>query len=418
MMIDTSAGFTHKLGFLYLGFGSLTVAFVLLALFATRGITNAHSELLEITRHNEQQARNAMLMRVAVRERSILLWHMMQTADVFERDELLQKFLEYGSQFGKARLDLENSSLANDENVLLDSVDVETRNRAPVLREFANLMMEEKGHITYEQRLDQAISEQVIVADLLDDLIAYQHDENENANSQNAEVISNILAWLIAGMVIIITLSILFAKLVVRQAHRQIFALKETQKQLGEANDELKLLARHDHLTGLPNRLYLLEHLETTLGLVRRHGQRAAVLYIDLDGFKAINDSYGHEVGDVFLTAISQRMQKQLRETDLLARLGGDEFVVLLTDMAQESEATMVAQKLLDTLASEFRLGRHLVLQASASIGICCLPTTEVGKDNIEQVLDCADQAMYKAKTSGKNCFHINCDAQPLRVAK
>jgi len=408
---------TNQLKYLYLGFGSLTAAFVLLALVATQQITQVHDELVDITQTNDWQLKNAMDMRVAVRERATLLWHMTLTDDIFDRDELMQEFLAYGNKFGIARTNLAESPLSPTESQLLAALDKETQKRAPELREFADLLMDDEGHSSYTARLDKSLSDQVVVADLIDVLIAHQSQENEDAREQNAQQVSTILTWLITGMVLIILLSVIFAKSVVRQAHVQIEKLKEAEKRLGEANDELRLLARHDHLTGLPNRLYLMEHLESSLALVRRHGQRGAVLYIDLDEFKPINDNHGHEAGDAYLIAISQRMREQLRETDLLARLGGDEFVVLLGDIAKNHEAIAVAEKLLDSLSQPVTLAPGLTVKGSASLGVCYL-RQDAGKD-AETVLGCADQAMYKAKSNGKNGFAVHSeDEQPLSVAR
>lgn len=162
--------------------------------------------------------------------------------------------------------------------------------------------------------------------------------------------------------------------------------------------------ARHDPLTGLPNRMLFAEGLQREIAQsARRREARYAVLFVDLDGFKLINDSLGHLIGDQFLVAIAQRIQSRLRPGDSMARLGGDEFAVLVTDVGGVDEVRAVADRVLGALAEPFDLqGREIY--ASASIGVVVGAGTYV---SVADLLRDADTAMYRAKSAGRGGYEI-----------
>jgi diguanylate cyclase (GGDEF)-like protein len=167
---------------------------------------------------------------------------------------------------------------------------------------------------------------------------------------------------------------------------------------------ELENLAHYDVLTGLPNRVLLADRLHHAMVHGLRRKQKLAVVYLDLDGFKSINDHHGHELGDFLLKQVTNRMKQALREGDTLARIGGDEFVAVLSDLNDRETAEPLLNRLLAAAAEPFRQG-ELLLHISASLGVTFYPQTDaVGAD---QLLRQADQAMYRAKLSGKNRFHF-----------
>jgi diguanylate cyclase (GGDEF)-like protein len=161
-------------------------------------------------------------------------------------------------------------------------------------------------------------------------------------------------------------------------------------------------LAHHDRLTGLPNRALLIERLQRAIARVRRSGGKGAVLFIDLDRFKAVNDSQGHAAGDELLKAVAARLQARLRTTDTLARHGGDEFVAVLENIHTGEDASVVARELIDLLETPFELsGRHTV-HIGGSIGISLFP--DHGTD-ADQLIERADTALYCAKNEGRGAF-------------
>ena len=162
-------------------------------------------------------------------------------------------------------------------------------------------------------------------------------------------------------------------------------------------------LAQHDFLTGLPNRVLLTERLSRAIGLAHRHGKQVALLFLDLDYFKNINDSLGHATGDELLQSVAERLKVNVRATDTVCRQGGDEFVVLLTEIERPLDASLIAEKLQISFASP-----HLVagqeLHVTLSIGISIYP--DDGLD-LDTVLQNADTAMYHAKARGRNNFQF-----------
>lgn len=164
------------------------------------------------------------------------------------------------------------------------------------------------------------------------------------------------------------------------------------------AQHDLALLAKHDALTGLANRLLLRERFQEASAAALRTGNRIALHFIDLDGFKPVNDSYGHPAGDAVLQEVARRLEASLRAEDTVARLGGDEFVILQADVAHEDEAEMLARRILRRLGAPYEIEAATV-NISASLGIAMSP--DLGLD-LERLLACADAALYRSKLGGK----------------
>ena len=169
------------------------------------------------------------------------------------------------------------------------------------------------------------------------------------------------------------------------------------------AEERIQYLAYYDALTGLPNRALLQDRLTKALAGARRQKDKIALLFLDLDGFKNINDSLGHPIGDLLLQEIAERLKTWGREQDTVARLGGDEFLILLTDIKDAPDAAVAAERLMDTMTTEFIVQGHS-FKVSCSIGISIFP--EHG-GNGETLISRADAAMYSAKESGRNSFRF-----------
>jgi diguanylate cyclase (GGDEF)-like protein/PAS domain S-box-containing protein len=182
-----------------------------------------------------------------------------------------------------------------------------------------------------------------------------------------------------------------------------ITTLKDYQRKLEHA-------AHHDILTGLPNRALLMDRLRHALAQCLRRGTTLAVVYLDLDGFKDVNDRYGHGMGDALLTKLSRRMQEALREGDTLARMGCDEFIAVLIDLADNSDCEPILARLLQAAASPVET-QDASLQVSVSMGVAFFPAS--GQDattlhtDPDQLIRRADQAMYQAKQAGRNCYRL-----------
>ena len=199
----------------------------------------------------------------------------------------------------------------------------------------------------------------------------------------------------------------------------ELLEVQVTQRtsELKSANDKLRLdleerkrvelsirhMAHHDALTGLPNRTLFRDRLTHAMAQADRYHQKLAVLFLDLDRFKAINDTLGHNVGDQLLKIAAERLRSCVRDCDTVARLGGDEFTVIVDDIMEVQDAAVVAQKILDTLSQPFNLHGHEVF-ISVSVGITLYPTDDESADNL---LRNADSAMYRAKEYGRNNYQF-----------
>ncbi len=207
----------------------------------------------------------------------------------------------------------------------------------------------------------------------------------------------------------------------------------KAQSALAEANEQLMLAALHaesvaetavselgelarsgqrDPLTNLPNRLLMLDRLESAIATARRRETRIAVLFIDLDNFKRINDTLGHAIGDEALKLAARRLQSAVRDSDTVSRHGGEEFLMLLPDISQAADAASIAHKLLGALAAPARAGEHR-LHLSASVGITIYPEDA---EDAQTLISRADAAMYRSKRRGPGGFEFY--AQKLSMTR
>ncbi|MGZ5015695.1 MAG: PAS domain S-box protein [Methylobacter sp.] len=178
----------------------------------------------------------------------------------------------------------------------------------------------------------------------------------------------------------------------------QLSAIAIERKRIEEL---MHLEASYDSLSGLPNRRLFCDRLREEIAKAERGGYSLAMLFIDLDRFKEVNDTLGHEAGDSLLVEAAQRIRACVRESDTVARLAGDEFVVILAEVGEIAPQNRVAQSIVESMARPFRIGEHIAY-VSASIGIAGYPQDA---DNVETLMGCADQAMYAAKQAGRNSF-------------
>jgi diguanylate cyclase (GGDEF)-like protein len=236
-------------------------------------------------------------------------------------------------------------------------------------------------------------------------------DGDGSWSGQKAEFAFRILtpwyaSWWFIGICVVAPL--VAAGVVVRLRVLSARRRERELQQLKAAHDEIRNLAFFDPLTGLPNRRLLLDRLQQTLAAGVRSNRKRALLFVDLDDFKTLNDTLGHHIGDLLLQEVARRILASIRETDTVARLGGDEFVVLLQDLSElpedaAAQAKIVAQKILATIHQPYRLdGREC--RSSSSIGITVFGTPQ---DSTNEVLQQADIAMYQAKAAGRNTLHF-----------
>ncbi|AFZ32320.1 diguanylate cyclase with PAS/PAC and Chase2 sensors [Gloeocapsa sp. PCC 7428] len=192
-------------------------------------------------------------------------------------------------------------------------------------------------------------------------------------------------------------------KRIEEELKRTAAELLRSNTELQHSQDRLRYLAYHDSLTGLPNRKLFYDHLNQSLAWAENNKLSLALLFIDLDGFKQVNDTLGHDSGDRLLVTVAQRLTLCLRGSDIVSRLGGDEFTVILPGIAKADDAATVAEKILTMLSQEFHLNGHTIC-ITASIGISIYPNNGTAQETIVKQ---ADLAMYQAKRLGKNCYQF-----------
>lgn len=194
--------------------------------------------------------------------------------------------------------------------------------------------------------------------------------------------------------------------------HRNVQELsllnQQLHDQIGErirAEERARHEATHDPLTGVPNRVLFMDRLDHALERSRRHSRPCALLYIDIDGFKPVNDRHGHPAGDLLLKSIATRMMERLRKSDTFARLGGDEFALIMEEQVDVPAAAVRAgEELGEIIRQPYELSAGLTVEIGASIGVACYPEHGAGAaDEREALIVAADAAMYRAKKGGKN---------------
>jgi diguanylate cyclase (GGDEF)-like protein len=171
-----------------------------------------------------------------------------------------------------------------------------------------------------------------------------------------------------------------------------------------QQHQELEHHAHYDVLTSLPNRMLFSDRMEQAISQAIRNNKLIAVAYIDIDGFKEVNDTYGHSIGDKLLMLLAKKMRVLLRESDTVSRVGGDEFIALFADIQDEENITPFLNRLIETLSEPISID-NFSINVSASIGVTFYPQKD--KLEMDQIIRQADQAMYRAKMSGKNKYVI-----------
>ena len=231
-------------------------------------------------------------------------------------------------------------------------------------------------------------------------------------------VVSNLAGWhvnkieplSITTLITVITILVATAYFVWQLASDLRFALEQLESENNRIRDALEhidVLAKNDALTGLPNRLLARSRFEQYAELSKRNGERIALLFLDLDNFKTVNDSLGHGAGDTLIREVAQRLKNSVRASDTVSRQGGDEFLIIVAGQADQESVAMVAAKVIDMLSVPFNID-GLEISATCSMGVALYPDN--GHD-FDALLKHADMAMYRAKESGRNAFRFY-DAQ------
>jgi len=414
--------------FLFFSFTFIVILIILSNILAFEHLSNVQNDINQIIETQNTQISLMHKMRSLARERIITLQAISNEKDPFKQDESISKFHEVGGFFLEARELLVKTNLTNEENTLL-KLQRETA-RIIVASQYNVIKLAEKGNnkeaVDYLVRFTTPAQNENM--SLMDQFILYQNHQNlvlssEAQNKIQAAYQSVFLLSFFSILLIIFVASIVIKNITAmlnvqsesienhKKTQQQLadaqeileLEVKQRTNQLQEANNKLQHQANHDPLTGLPNRRLYYELLSHEINKAERNNYKLAILYMDLDGFKAINDALGHAMGDVLLVNIAKRLKASLRQEDLIARLGGDEFTLCYTNIKEIEEINLLCQRLLDNVSQPIYLEQHQC-QVGFSIGVSIYPDHGTDYDTLMRV---ADSSMYQVKNSGKNNFAI-----------
>lgn len=379
-MVKTTEKLPFNIG-VRIGIGVFTTVTVMLGLtFAgVNYMSQVNSRMKGIVENNNVKTEMAKEMQSALRERALNMYIMTIVKDDFLKDDEYQRFIAYGSQYYSARKKLESLVSTDEEKVILDKIATLTKSAQIHTEAMVELLLEGDAQSNFDVIRNRIVPLQKLINDQVLELVMIQKKQAKAAvyeaalSYDNARKLIFFLGVFASGLVILI------ASLVSRKLAKQAHNLEQQ--------------AFYDALTGLPNRALFLDRLAHTIALSHRDKVPFAIILMDLDRFKEVNDTLGHNVGDQLLQGVASRLSEAVRESDTVARLGGDEFVIILEQFDLE-HAPVIADKLIKALDRPFKLAEQVV-DASASCGIAYYPTH--GKDSVT-LLQKADVAMYAAK--------------------
>ena len=376
----------------------LVLLIILLAASMLWQIYSVREDLDHVTRERVQKLQVITDLLEAAYNRHVSLVNFTLSKDPFERDEYVMAFHGHGFDVGQARTrfremrldDFETKNMAEQDGLIQDIVKMQ--NKALELAQ-ADDLEAAQALLSGELRKLDGRYDRTIEA-----LRQYEAREIEVASDKaqaqfdSAVRHSLILSALAVGLAVFISIAVRRQlRLRTRQIAENLDALRLSQEQLRHE-------ASHDPLTQLANRNLFYQRVEEAISTARENGREAAVLYLDMDHFKPVNDNFGHGVGDLLLKVVAQRLKASVRQKDTVARLGGDEFALLLTDLHPGDDYIHIREAVLQRLSSPVSLAGHMI-EPKGSLGIALYPRDG---DNVEALLAVADKAMFEIKRQRK----------------
>jgi diguanylate cyclase (GGDEF)-like protein len=390
------AGWANSLLLLIGGFGALLALMIALMVASLEGLQRHQSELDQVVSEHMNKAGLAFTMQKFARERSLSLMRLTVLDDPFERDEEWMRFNGHAARFAEARLQLLDLTLTEQELELLEDQGSLTRVAVPLQLKIIALIEQESYDDAARLLANQAIPAQNAVIAKVDQFDRLQREAAMQARADASTQVArsrNLVLVLGSGAV---ALGALIAMMVIRVVRER------------GARDAY--LATHDSLTGLPNRALLMDRLEQAIRRSERNQTQLGLLFIDVDRFKSINDTFGHAAGDHVLRVLTHRVQGLLRKSDTLARLSGDEFVVLLEPVEDQAAVLGTAERVVTACRQPVIL-KDQIIPASVSVGVAVYPAH--GRD-ADELLSHGDSAMYVSKEQGRDrCEVYNTVANP-----
>ncbi len=383
---------------LLVGFGLLLGLMTALVSVSISEILSVRGELRRVVDTKLVKSQLAQTMFDASRERALVLLMMQYEEDPFERDALLMRFHSNAEKFMLARERLFAMELSAEERKALTDSVTYAASGAEAMNRLLDLMFDE-FELGAERRMEAAtlMRERIIPARTMvgERMMAIGWMVRESGEQAVAAAEQGYrrtwqLLVLLGGAILLLSITIIG---VVYQR------IMQSSRQIHQMYDELDSVANYDDLTGLVNRRTFEEQFDRLIAEAQPGRKRLALLYLDLDGFKEINDTLGHAVGDQVLQAVARQFLDHVRDIDLVGRLGGDEFAIVLSHIPSEGRVREIAQRILEHVCRPQTLEDGLRVKVGTSIGVALYP--DHGDDQ-EQLLRQADRAMYIAKEAGK----------------
>lgn len=374
---------------LILGFVAVLGLMVTLTLISLNQMNRQVDQLNQIVNSNMAKIEIVAQMHAAARERTLIAQRMLVEDDPFLLDSEGQRFSDAATLFIRARQSLQQMPLSEYEEILLEQQGDFSKRVQPLQMAVVAILQQNRNRDSARRLLNQAIPIQDNVLAVLDELFNLQRQKAREALSETIRIQTEAQNLILSVLIAALLLGIAVAAFVVRRTYL--------------SNRERSYLATHDTLTSLPNRLLVMDRIEHAIARAKRQDSPLAIMFIDLDRFKIVNDSLGHKAGDELLVEVANRLRDCVRSSDTVARLGGDEFIVLIEDAVTPSDATTVAKKITTAVARPLQLGEHEIF-TGASIGIAVYPESGT---TTQDLIKHADTAMYHAKEAGRNNFQF-----------
>lgn len=392
------AHLTTRRTFLFVVGGAFLALVSLIALLAVSSLIqlNHQRKLNADVLVQNQKLERMTQIQVAAHKRTDSLLRMALTQDTFDRDEIFREFNHAAILLGNARRDLEKM-LAPSERAAYDKLTKTVNNIQQVHEQIAELLMAERTGNANALLRQIAIPLQAQFNQQLLDMRYQFQNETTKAQTLASERFSRTWGRALLLSIAAVLIGIIVGWLTLRQLSRISRQIEIQFAELEVSRAALKQEASHDALTGLANRRLFYDRLQHAIRQARRYRSKVGILFLDLDGFKEINDMHGHHVGDAVLTEVARRLSKSVRESDSIARLGGDEFVVLLDKVGGREDCLSAAANIERALGEDSNF-YGMPVEIRASIGHALFP--DDGEDE-DMLIRSADAAMYRVKTGG-----------------
>jgi len=366
--------------------GFLLVIFLMMALtyVGLKHMAQVNFQIKHIVENNNVKIALGNIMQNSLQQRALSMHSIAVLKDVFLQDDEFMRFNSIGVRYVNARKSLEALVLTDKEKEILLKIGKLTKETQPYVQQVIALGLDTNDPIIFDKIRELAIPKQQLIIKEVKKLINLQQAQARNAlnDEQSSYQQARNLMLLLGGFAIL--LAVLIAYFVILHVTRQAALLEHH--------------ALHDELTGLANRLLFQDRLKSSILRGQRQGMSFSTLLIDLDDFKSVNDSLGHNVGDLLLQEVARRLNNHVRKVDTVARLGGDEFVIIL-DSLTDKKIEQFANKLVAAMSEPFLLAGHEI-NVGISMGISTYPLH--GQD-CTTLINRADIAMYEAKRNNRS---------------